>query len=60
MSELIPIILEVNREEHKLAVAADWTLADVLRENLGLTGTKLICNAERAPFWLKKNRRSHA
>ena len=44
MSELKPITLEVNREEHKLAVAADWTLADVLRENLGLTGTKLICN----------------
>ena len=44
MSELIPITLEVNREEHKLAVAANWTLADVLRENLGLTGTKLICN----------------
>jgi len=44
MSELRPITLEVNREEHKLAVAASWTLADVLREHLGLTGTKLICN----------------
>ena len=44
MSELIPITLVVNGEEHKLAVVPDWTLADVLREHLGLTGTKLICN----------------
>ena len=44
MSELIPITLTVNREEYKLTVAPNWTLADVLREKLGLTGTKLICN----------------
>ena len=44
MTELIPITLMVNREEYKLTVAPNWTLADVLREKLGLTGTKLICN----------------
>ena len=41
---LIPITLRVNGEEQELEVAPHWTLADVLRERLGLTGTKIMCD----------------
>ncbi len=37
------ITLNVNDEEHTLAVKAKETLQDVLRERLGLTGTKKGC-----------------
>ena len=36
--------LRVNGQEHDLRVGANETLADVLRERLGLTGTKIGCN----------------
>jgi len=38
------ITLTVNREEHEVKVWPTDTLADVLREKLGLTGTKIMCN----------------
>ncbi len=38
------IKLRVNGQEHDLRVGANETLADVLRERLGLTGTKIGCN----------------
>ena len=41
---MVPITLKVNGEDYELEVAAHWTLADVLREKLGLTGTKLMCD----------------
>ena len=44
MNELTPITLTVNGEDHELRVKLLWTLADVLREKLGLTGTKVMCN----------------
>jgi aerobic-type carbon monoxide dehydrogenase small subunit (CoxS/CutS family) len=37
------IALEVNGEPHQVLVEADRTLLDVLREDLGLTGTKTNC-----------------
>lgn len=36
--------LVVNRKAHTLEVGANQTLAEVLREKLGLTGTKIGCN----------------
>jgi len=36
--------LKVNGEEHTLGVGANETLVEVLRERLGLTGTKIGCN----------------
>ena len=42
--ELISIVLTVNGEEYKLWVRPTETLVDVLRERMGLTGTKIICN----------------
>lgn len=41
---LVPITLTVNGEKHDLRVDAKWTLADVLRDKLDLTGIKLMCN----------------
>lgn len=39
------IILEVNGAAHTVRTAAQRSLLDVLREELGLTGTKKGCNA---------------
>lgn len=38
------IRLTVNGETHELNIEPEWTLADVLREKLKLTGTKVACN----------------
>ena len=34
----------VNGEEHTVEIQLWWSLAYVLREKLGLTGTKIMCN----------------
>jgi carbon-monoxide dehydrogenase small subunit len=39
----IPITLEINGERHEALVEPDRTLLDVLRSDLGLTGTKTNC-----------------
>jgi aerobic-type carbon monoxide dehydrogenase small subunit (CoxS/CutS family) len=36
--------LRVNGESHDVEAPVGTSLADVLRENLGLTGTKVACN----------------
>lgn len=38
------IILKVNGTNYRLSIEARRTLLEVLRENLGLTGTKKSCN----------------
>jgi aerobic-type carbon monoxide dehydrogenase small subunit (CoxS/CutS family) len=40
---LVPIRVKVNGRRRELAVAAHHTLLDVLRDDLGLTGTKECC-----------------
>ncbi len=44
MAERPPLRLWVNGEEHRLEVPAHRLLVDVLREDLGLTGTKRACD----------------
>ena len=39
------IELSVNGQTHELAVEANATLADVLRDQMGLIGTKLACGS---------------
>jgi len=39
----IPITLTINGEPHEALVEPDRTLLDVLRTDLGLTGTKTNC-----------------
>jgi xanthine dehydrogenase YagT iron-sulfur-binding subunit len=41
--EMVRVALEVNGRTHRLLVEPRWTLLYVLRERLGLTGTKLGC-----------------
>ena len=43
MSDLHDIVLTVNGERHAVRVEARRTLADVIREDCGLTGTHLGC-----------------
>jgi len=38
------VSLTVNGSKYKLKVSATDTLADVIRERLGLTGTKIMCD----------------
>ena len=40
----VPLILKVNGKEHQLLVKPRQTLLAVLRDELGLTGTKLGCD----------------
>jgi len=42
-SELVRLVLNVNGEKHVLMVEPRWTLLHVLRDRLGLTGTKQGC-----------------
>jgi len=39
------ITLYVNGKPYQLTVEPRWTLVEVLRDHLGLTGTKIGCNA---------------
>ncbi|MBM4428893.1 MAG: (2Fe-2S)-binding protein [Chloroflexi bacterium] len=43
MATTYEISLRINGQETLIAVDASWTLAQVLREQLGLTGTKIGC-----------------
>lgn len=52
----IPITINVNGEAHRLDVKPNHTLLDVLRQDLGLIGTKKGADWENAvpvPFFWK-------
>ena len=38
------IVTEINGKKYRLAVKSHWTLLEVLRRELGLTGTKKTCD----------------
>jgi aerobic-type carbon monoxide dehydrogenase small subunit (CoxS/CutS family) len=44
MMSMRTVVLKVNGDSYEVKVRATATLADVLREELGLTGTKIMCN----------------
>ena len=44
MSNELLITLTINSDEHRVRVCPTETLADVLRDKLGLTGTKIMCD----------------
>ncbi len=46
MPETIDIKLSVNGLAHELAVQANVTIADLLRDELGLTGAKISCDMQ--------------
>jgi xanthine dehydrogenase YagT iron-sulfur-binding subunit len=41
--EMVPVTLKINSQRHRLLVEPRWTLLFVLRERLGITGTKAGC-----------------
>jgi len=43
-TERVPLALAVNGRVHHLMVEPRWSLAHVLREELGMTGTKVGCD----------------
>ena len=43
MKQLLPVSLSVNGDSYDIAIPPWRTLLEVLRENLGLTGTKKSC-----------------
>jgi xanthine dehydrogenase YagT iron-sulfur-binding subunit len=40
----VPITLNVNGKSHSLTIEPRMTLADALRNHLGMTGTKVVCD----------------
>ncbi len=42
--DALPVKLTVNGQEHAVTVEPRYTLAETLRDNLGLTGTKVVCD----------------
>ena len=40
----IPVSLQINGKSHRLLIEPRTTLADALRYELGLTGTKVVCD----------------
>src|SRR5882762_5986516 len=42
--DALPVKLHVNGQEHSVMIEPRYTLAETLRDNLGLTGTKVVCD----------------
>jgi aerobic-type carbon monoxide dehydrogenase small subunit (CoxS/CutS family) len=42
--DALPVKLNVNGQEHAVTIEPRYTLAETLRDNLGLTGTKVVCD----------------
>ncbi len=55
--DAVPIKLRINGHEHKVAVEPRYTLAETLRDQIGLTGTKVVCDrgsCSACTVWLDK------
>jgi len=46
MAEQIEVRLDVNGTDHQLSIEPRETLSDVVRDRLGLVGTKVSCDAQ--------------
>lgn len=42
--DALPVTLHINGQEHTVTIEPRYTLAETLRDNLGLTGTKVVCD----------------
>jgi xanthine dehydrogenase YagT iron-sulfur-binding subunit len=53
----VPIVLHVNGVAHSISVEPRHTLAEVLRDSLNLTGTKVVCDrgsCSACTIWIDK------
>jgi xanthine dehydrogenase YagT iron-sulfur-binding subunit len=55
--DALPVKLHVNGHEHSVTIEPRYTLAETLRDNLGLTGTKVVCDrgsCSACTVWIDK------
>jgi len=55
--DALPVKLLINGHEHSVMIEPRYTLADTLRDNLGLTGTKVVCDrgsCSACTIWIDK------
>ena len=55
--DAVPVKLRINGHEHAVSVEPRYTLAQTLRDQLGLTGTKVVCDrgsCSACTVWLDK------
>jgi xanthine dehydrogenase YagT iron-sulfur-binding subunit len=55
--EALPVKLHINGREHSVVIEPRDTLAQTLRDNLGLTGTKVVCDrgsCSACTVWIDK------
>ena len=55
--DAVPVTMQVNGQSHSMTVEPRTTLASALRDNLGLTGTKVVCDrgsCSACTVWIDK------
>jgi xanthine dehydrogenase YagT iron-sulfur-binding subunit len=55
--DALPVKLHINGQEHTVTIEPRYTLAQTLRDNLGLTGTKIVCDrgaCSACTVWIDK------
>jgi xanthine dehydrogenase YagT iron-sulfur-binding subunit len=55
--EALPVKLHINGREHSVVIEPRDTLAQTLRDNIGLTGTKVVCDrgsCSACTVWIDK------
>jgi xanthine dehydrogenase YagT iron-sulfur-binding subunit len=55
--DALPVTLHVNGQQHSVTIEPRYTLAETLRDNLGLTGTKVVCDrgsCSACTVWIDK------
>lgn len=55
--DAVPVKLHVNGQDHAVSIEPRYTLAETLRDNLGLTGTKVVCDrgsCSACTVWIDK------
>src|SRR6202522_605424 len=55
--EALPVKLHINGREHSMVIEPRDTLAQTLRDNIGLTGTKVVCDrgsCSACTVWIDK------
>jgi xanthine dehydrogenase YagT iron-sulfur-binding subunit len=55
--EALSVKLHINGREHSVTIEPRYTLAETLRDNLGLTGTKIVCDrgsCSACTVWIDK------
>jgi len=55
--DALPVKLHINGHEYTVTIEPRYTLAETLRDNLGLTGTKVVCDrgsCSACTVWIDK------